>query len=93
MTAKGMRSAAAALALAGVLGLAAPAHAARWEGPAAIPGWIDSALEWISRLWLGKEASAPKPSLEKLSEGIDPTGSTSPTSSSDLGHGIDPNGG
>jgi hypothetical protein len=74
MTVKGMRSAAVALAFAGVLGLAAPAHAARWEGPTAIPGWIDSALEWISRLWLGNEASAPKPSLEKCGLGIDPNG-------------------
>ena len=92
MTMKGLRSAAAALALAGALGLAAPAHAAPWEEPAAIPGWIDSAFEWIARLWLGNEATEQKPALEKLGGGVDPNGRLSPAPGSDPGDGVNPNG-
>ena len=86
------RNAAAALALAGILCVAAPAHAARWDEPVAISEWIESALEWISRLWVGNDAAELKPALGKSSCGSDLEGCPSPNPNSDLGYGIDPNG-
>ena len=88
-----IRNAAAALALAGILCAATPANAAHRAGLIAFPGWIESALEWISRVWVGSEARKPKPVVEKLGCGIDANDCpSSPASDSDLGHGIDPNG-
>ena len=87
-----LRSAATALALAGLLGLAAPAHAARWGGPVAFPGWIESALDWIGRLWIGIEAAESKPPIEKGGIGIGPNGCPPPSQNQDQGIGIDPNG-
>ena len=60
MTLQRMRSAAAALALAGIL-CAAPAYAAQWEGPILFPVRFESALEWISRLWLGTRPRSQEP--------------------------------
>jgi hypothetical protein len=70
-----IRRAAAAAAVAATLALAAPVHAAGWENPAAGPGWLQQALEWITHLWVGgDEAGGLKPVIEKCGAGIDPSG-------------------
>ena len=101
MTSPRIRRAVLALALAAVLGIGAPAHAAGWSSWTPSPGWLDNALEWIARLWTGGGAEQrPEPAGVKSGEGlgIPPNGGTStpvpppPTTSSDQGDGIDPNG-
>ena len=69
-----IRRAAAALALAATLALAAPAHAAGWEDLGVGPGWIEQAMEWIARLWIGGEARGSAPAIEKCGGGINPDG-------------------
>jgi hypothetical protein len=96
-----IRTTAAALALAAILLLGAPAHAAGWESWTAPPDWIENALEWFARLWL---EGSPSPGLQparmksEQGNGIDPNGTTatptppSATPNSEQGNGIDPNG-
>ena len=99
MTSPRIRRAVLALALAAVLVIGAPAHAAGWSSWTASPGWLDNALEWIARLWTGGGArQTPEPAGCKSNVGIDPNGASSTTSppppppSSDYGSGVDPNG-
>jgi hypothetical protein len=101
MTSPRIRRAVLALALAAVLGIGAPAHAAGWSSWTASSGWLDNALEWIARLWTGGGAGQrPEPAGVKAEQGngIDPNGSTStpqppaPTTNSDYGSGVAPNG-
>jgi hypothetical protein len=93
------RRTAAAFALAAVLGLGAPAHAAGWEGLAVTPGWLESGLQWIARLWMGSgDETAVRPALEKSCAGMDPNGSplcqsgAQSTPSTEDGTGGDPKG-
>lgn len=102
MTSPRIRRSVAALALTAILALGAPAHAAGWESWTAPSGWIENALEWIARLWVGGGvASTAEPARIKSDQGIgiDSNGggsSTPPTlppaTSSESGPGIDPNG-
>jgi hypothetical protein len=69
-----IRRAAAVLALAATLALAAPAHAAGWD-LAAGPGWFESVIERIARLWVGDgETSGPTPTSEKCGSSANPDG-------------------
>jgi len=95
MTQRTLQRTAAAAALAMVLALAAPAHAASRHGRTAGPGWVDIALQWWTQIWLGTPAGngLQAPGL-KTGYGIDPDGaSATPNTKSDYGIGIDPNGG
>jgi len=90
-----IRRAAAVLSLAATLALAAPAHAAGWEDLAA-PAWLERAMEWVSRLWVGNgDVTTPTPAIEKCGTGIDPSGLCSgaaPSTMRKYGGGLDPNG-
>jgi hypothetical protein len=93
------RRTAAALALAAVLGLGAPVHAAGWEGLSVTPSWLEHGLQWIARLWMGSgDETGGRPDLEKSCAGIDPDGSpqcqsgTQSTPSTDDEAGGDPKG-
>jgi hypothetical protein len=69
-----IRRAAAVLALAATLALAAPAHAAIRD-LAAGPGWFESVIERIARLWVGSgETSGPTPVIEKCGGSLNPDG-------------------
>jgi len=84
MTQRTLQRTAAAAALAMVLALAAPAHAASRHGRTAGPGWVDIALQWWTQIWLGTPAG----------NGLQSNGACStPNTKSDYGAGIDPNGG
>lgn len=104
MTQRCLRITAAALALAAVLVLAVPAHAAGRAGRTPGISWIEDVVQWVAGLWVGtgKERGA------KYGAGIDPNGNPTPTppsgtggtngataqapDPSDFGIGIDPNG-
>jgi hypothetical protein len=88
MTQRYLRIATAALTLAAVLVLAAPAHAA---GRAVrTPGiyWIEDVVQWVARVWMGIEQDRTL----KYGIGIDPNGNPAPPPPSGFGSGIDPNG-
>ena len=93
MTQRRIRRVAAAAALATVLGFAAPAHAVDWQTWMGGADWIEGAVRWIGRLWMGDITDAGM----KAGHGIDPNGATTATTTQpppdpDRGHGIDPNG-
>jgi hypothetical protein len=92
MTQRRIRRVAAAAALATVLAFAAPAHAVDWQTWAGGPGWLDGAVRWIARLWVGEGGGDGR----KAGIGIDPNGDPysvpTPPPPPDAGHGIDPNG-
>ena len=75
-----IRRATAAAALATLLALAPPAHATGWPGLTSAPGWMESALQWMSHLWTGnpavKEGTGGMPNVNKKDSGpaIDPDG-------------------
>jgi hypothetical protein len=82
MTQRTLQRTAAAAALAMVLALAAPAHAASRHGRTADPGWM-GALQWLTQIWLGIPAG----------NGLDPDAArTAPNTKADIGIGIDPDG-
>ncbi|HKI02108.1 MAG TPA: hypothetical protein VKK31_09015 [Thermoanaerobaculia bacterium] len=95
MTQRCLRRAAAAVALAMVLGFTAPAHAAGRQVPSDGWGWIAEAFQWIARVWTAGEGGKEEPGL-KAGMGIDPNGVVAPVPppppSSDAGYGIDPDG-
>jgi hypothetical protein len=97
MTQRTLQRTAAAAALAMVLALAAPAHAASRHGRTAGPGWMGNALQWLTQIWLGAPAGngLQAPGL-KTSYGIDPNGGRAttqpPATNGDKGIGIDPDG-
>lgn len=97
MTQRTLQRTAAAAALAMVLALAAPAHAASRHGRTAGPGWMGNALQRLTQIWLGVPAGneLQAPGL-KTGYGIDPNGARTttkpPATSGDIGIGIDPNG-
>jgi hypothetical protein len=93
MTQRRIRRVAAAAALATVLGFTAPAHAVDWQTWTGGVGWIEGAVRWIGRLWMGEGVGDGR----KAGFGIDPNGATTATTTQpppdpDRGHGIDPNG-
>lgn len=100
MTQRRLRITAAALALAAVLGLAVPAHAAGRAVRTPGLSWIEDVVQWVARVWVGVE----KERGLKYGGAIDPNGNPAPpprgtngaTSQapdpSDDGIGIDPNG-
>lgn len=100
MTQRRLRITAAALALAAVLGLAVPAHAAGRAGRTPGISWIEDVVRWVARVWVGIENERGL----KKGIGIDPNGSPTPPppdtngatpqapDPSDKGIGIDPNG-
>lgn len=105
MTQRRSRRIAVAVALATVLALAAPAHAAGRHAWAAGPAWIEEAVQWLARWWPGNAAERD----QKAGVGIDPNGSPAPAPNPgtgtngvaappamdpalDRGHGIDPDG-
>jgi hypothetical protein len=94
MTQRSIRRTTVAAAFAAALAVAAPAHAAGRQSRAAGPGWIEAALQWVAHVWPGN----PVNGLLKMEIGIDPNGAQGastpqrPTSNSDVGVGIDPDG-
>ena len=92
MTQRRIRRVAAAAALATVLAFAAPAHAVDWQTWTGGAGWIEEAVRWIGRLWMGEGMGDGR----KAGHGIDPNGdphsATTPPLPPDAGFGIDPNG-
>ncbi|MEO6192884.1 MAG: hypothetical protein ABIS20_07735 [Thermoanaerobaculia bacterium] len=97
MTQRSLQRTTAAAALAMVLTLAGPAHAAATRhGRIAAPGWMDTVLQWVAQLWPGAPAGGQAPGLKSdQGHGIDPNGALStppPSSNPDKGGGIDPNG-
>jgi len=97
MTQRTLQRTAAAAALAMVLALAAPAHAASRHGQTAGPVWMGSVLQWWTQIWLGAPVGNGLEVLGLKADygaGIDPNGaSATPNTKSDYGIGIDPNGG
>ncbi len=88
MTQRCLRITVAALTLAAVLVLAAPAHAAGRK--ARTPGiyWIEDVMQWVARVW-----GDPSPQGgAKYGGAIDPNGSPAPTPPSGFGAGSAPNG-
>ncbi len=98
MTQRSMQRTAVAAALAMVLALAAPAHAAGRHVRAAEPGWMDTVLQWVTQLWPGAtaESGLKAPGLKSdEGAGVASDGShttTQPNSNADKGIGIDPDG-
>jgi hypothetical protein len=97
MIQRSMQRAAVAAALAMVLALAAPAHAAGRHVLAAGPGWTDTVLRWVTQLWPGATAGSglKAPGLKSdYGAGIDPDGARArqQPSSSSPGIGVAPNG-
>jgi hypothetical protein len=99
MTQRTLQRTAAATALAMVLALATPAHAASQHGRTAGPGWMGNALQWWTQIWLGAPAGngLQAPGLKSdYGAGIDPNGGRTttqpPATNADKGAGIDPNG-
>lgn len=88
MTQRCLRITAAALSLAAVLALAAPAHAA--GRMVRTPGirWIEDVVQWVAQVWVG---TSPERGL-KYGAGIDPNGSPAPPPPSGFGAGSAPNG-
>ena len=86
-----LRRTAAALAVATLLAVAAPAHAGGWRMRTVGSGWIESVLQWVAQVW---QVSGTERGL-KAGMGINPDGGPPPppsTTDSDRGMGIDPNG-
>jgi hypothetical protein len=81
-----LRRTAAALAVATLLAVAAPAHAGGWRIAPVRSGWIENVLQWVARVW---EVSGTERGL-KAGMGIDPNGGPPPPDSTR--QSIDPNG-
>jgi hypothetical protein len=102
MTQRTLRRTAAALVLAAVFALAAPAQAAGRPGSPG-SGWLEAALQWVTTLWaggpsLGSGAKSDPGNVKSDSgHGIDSNGTSSAPQpqtkpNGDGGAGIDPNG-
>lgn len=102
MTQRSIQRTAAAILVA-VLALATPAHAAGRHARTAGPGWLETALQWMTQLWpgvpagVGFKTSVPAPGARTdYGAGIDPDGAhvtpPPPSTNGDKGIGIDPNG-
>ena len=89
MTQRCLRITAAALSLAAILALAAPAHAA--GRTVRTPGiyWIEDVVQWIARVWVG---TGPDRGVAKYGGAIDPNGNPAPPPPSGFGAGSVPSG-
>ena len=85
-----LRRTAAALAVATLLAVAAPAHAAGWRIAPVGSGWFENVLQWVARVWQG---SGTERGL-KAGHGIDPNGGAPPPpiSPDDARQTVDPDG-
>lgn len=101
MTQRRSRRAAAAVALAAVLALATPAHAAGRHAWTAGSGWIEQAVQWIAGLWTGNATETRNTDSRTGAKtglgtqpGNPPNAMAPPTvdPTSERGSGIDPNG-
>jgi len=83
-----LRRTAAALAVATLLAVAAPAHAGGWRMRTVGSGWIESVLQWVAQVW---QVSGTERGL-KAGMGIDPNGGPTPIPPESFRDSIDPNG-
>jgi hypothetical protein len=97
MTRRRSRRTAAAVALAAVVALATPAHAASRHASTAGPGWIEEAVQWIARLWTGNglERELKSGVVSVPDPGTGTNGAVAPPGvepASERGMGVDPDG-
>jgi hypothetical protein len=102
MSQRTIRRTAAALVLAAVFALAAPAHAAGRPGWYSGSSWLEAAFQWVTSLWTGaptgnragNDSHRAKAATSFGTTPNDPSSATQPQPkpNGDSGIGIDPNG-